>query len=655
MCGIVGTLNLCTGQPADETTLSRMLAMIRHRGPDQFGMYLDETVGLGSARLSIIDLDSGQQPISNEDGTVWIVFNGEIFNYRELRADLEKRGHQFKTHTDTEVIVHLYEDLGTGCLDKLNGQFAIALWDKKRQTLLLARDRFGITPLFCATSRDTLIFASEIKAIFAQGQIQPEIDPVALDQVFMYWSTLTPTTVFANIEEVPPGHYLLVERGRMSVQPYWQMNFTETPPRPFVHYLSEFRDLLLSSVRLRLRADVPVGAYLSGGLDSSTIAALIRHCTDTPLTTFSISFGDPGYDESGYQQQMAAVLGTEHHVVHMSHADIAAVFPDVIWHTEAPLLRTAPAPMFVLSKLVRDHGFKVVLTGEGADEFLAGYDVFKELQIRRFWAHQPNSTIRPLLLRRLYPYISNFRHNAYLTAFFGAGLMQTDGFDYSHRLRWDTTSRAKRFFSRDLKHALADRRSAMQPVYIPDEFGDWESLSRAQYLEISIFLSQYLLSSQGDRMTMAHSVEGRYPFLDPRLAEFCNGLPPSLKMYGLTEKYLLRKLAREWLPEGIWNRPKQPYRAPIHKAFFHETQPAYVRDLLSPDEIIAVGLFDPGAVSHLVKKVELGLPIGESDDMALAGILSTQLLHHQFVEHFRSESLPVSSDRPIMQTIRSFS
>ena len=604
-------------------------------GPDQFGLYLDDTVGLGSARLSIIDLNGGQQPICNEDETVWIVFNGEIFNYLELRAELEAHGHQFQTQTDTEVIVHLYEDLGAGCLARLNGQFAFAIWDTTRQTLLLGRDRFGITPLFCTVCNQTLIFASEIKAILAHGQIQPQIDPIALDQIFTYWSTLSPRTIFANIQDVPPGHYLLVERGRISVQAYWQVDFaTEQPQRPLEDYMSEFRQLLVSAIQMRLRAEVPVGAYLSGGLDSSIIAALIRTRTDTPLTTFSISFGDAGFDESQYQRQMAQALGTEHHVVQMNYADIAAVFPDVIWHTETPVLRTAPAPMFVLSRLVREQGFKVVLTGEGADEFLAGYGLFKEAQIRRFWARQPSSTIRPLLLRRLYPYITNFKHNAYLSAFFGVGLTQVDCVDYSHRPRWDTTARAKRFFSRDLRQALVEQTSAMPDVYVPDEFAHWDSLSRAQYLESSIFLPQYLLSSQGDRMTMAHSVEGRFPFLDHRVVEFCNRLPPSLKLYGLTEKYLLRKLAREWLPESIWQRPKQPYRAPIHRSFFHESRPDYVRDLLSPDKIKAVGLFEATAVSQLVRKVEQGLPIGESDDMALAGILSTQLVHQQFVENF---------------------
>jgi len=610
-----------------------MLSMIRHRGPDQFGLYLDDAVGLGSARLSIIDPEGGQQPISNEDGSIWIVFNGEIFNYLELRAQLEARGHHFQTHTDTEVIVHLYEDCGADCLAQLNGQFAIALWDSQRQTLLLARDRFGITPLFCAVSGSTLVFGSEIKAILAHGQVQAEIDPTALDQIFTYWSTLSPHTIFTNIHDIPPGHYLMVERGTISVCPYWRINFSEDQrTRPLNEYVSEFGDLLVNAIRMRLRADVPVGAYLSGGLDSSMIAALIRNCTDTPLTTFSISFGDAEFDESRYQRQMADALGTQHHVIQMSHADIGAVFPEVIWHTEAPILRTAPAPMFLLSKLVREQGFKVVLTGEGADEFLGGYDIFKESQIRHFWARQPSSALRPLLLRRLYPYMTNLKHNAFLSAFFGAGLTHEDRVDYSHRPRWDTTARAKRFFSRELRQTLAARQP--EDVFTPEEFNEWDSLSRAQYLEISIFLSQYLLSSQGDRMAMAHSVEGRFPFLDTCVVEFCNQLPASLKLYGLTEKYLLKKLASQYLPEDIWRRTKQPYRAPIHCSFFHESPPDYVRELLSPEAINHAGLFNAAAVGQLVRKIEQGLPIGESDDMALAGILSTQLVHHQFVDHF---------------------
>ena len=642
MCGIVGTLNLIRSHPIREATLRQMLAMIRHRGPDQFGIYRDGQVGLGSARLSIIDLSSGQQPIANEDETLWIVFNGEIFNYVELRPELEARGHRFTTNTDTEVILHLYEDLGPDCLSRLNGQFAIAIWDAREQTLFLARDRLGIRPLFYTQTDGALIFGSEIKAILADPRVQAEMDPVALDQIFTYWSTLSPRTVFRHIVEVPPGHYLLARQGRVTVERYWELDFPTTDEfaerRSPRDYLDEFRELLVDAARIRLRADVPVGAYLSGGVDSSTIAAIIRNYTHNRLDTFSIAFSDPDFDESEYQRRMARFLGTDHQVVYATYADIGRIFPDVVWHTETPVMRTSPAPLFLLSKLVHDNHFKVVLTGEGADEFLAGYNIFKEAKVRRFWARQPESRLRPTLLKRLYPYISDLSSGsgAYLAAFFREGLTDVDAPDYSHAIRWRNTGRTKRFFSDDLRQAAQTfSDSETSEVYYPPDFARWHPLHRAQYLEITVFLSQYLLSSQGDRVAMAHSVEGRFPFLDHRVVAFCNRLPPRLKLRGLTEKYLLKQLAREWLPDEIWRRPKRPYRAPIHRSFFNPETPDYVRELLSPEGVQAAGLFKPAAVSQLVRKIERGMRLSETDDMALAGILSSQLVHLQFVSDFK--------------------
>ncbi|MBI1877962.1 MAG: asparagine synthase (glutamine-hydrolyzing) [Chloroflexi bacterium] len=652
MCGIVGILNLNHSSalpmraepapdPIQEATLRQMLAMIRHRGPDQFGIYLDDQVGLGNARLSIIDLSSGQQPISNEDGTLWIVFNGEIFNYVELRPQLIARGHQFSTNTDTEVILHLYEDFGPDCLAHLNGQFAFAIWDTRQQTLFLARDRLGIRPLFYTLAGDTLIFGSEIKALLAAPGVKAELDPVALDQIFTFWSTLSPRTAFRNIWDVPPGHYLLAHQGRVTTERYWAVNFptredseTSASQQKLEDYLAEFRALLVDATQIRLRADVPVGAYLSGGLDSSTTAAIIRNHTNNRLDTFSIAFSDPEFDESQYQRQMADFLKTDHQVVYATHADIGHVFPEVIWHTEIPLLRTSPAPLYLLSKLVRERHFKVVLTGEGADEFLAGYNIFKEARVRRFWAKQPESKLRPLLLKRLYRYISDLSsgNESYLAAFFQQGLTEVDTLDYSHAIRWRNTSRTKRFFSDDF-HRLLETET-MPTIPYPANFTRWDPLHRAQYLEISIFLSQYLLSSQGDRVAMANSVEGRFPFLDYRVVEFCNRLPPNLKLRNLNEKYLLKQLAREWLPDEIWQRPKRPYRAPIHRSFFNDSTPDYVRELLSAEQVKASGLFKPTAVSQLTEKLDRGMRLSETDDMALAGILSSQLVYRQFVTNF---------------------
>ncbi len=626
-----------------------MLAMIRHRGPDQFGIYLDEQVGLGSARLSIIDLSTGQQPISNEDGTLWIVFNGEIFNYLELRPELEARGHRFTTETDTEVLLHLYEEFGPACLGRLNGQFAFAIWNVRDQSVFLGRDRLGVRPLFYTQADGALIFGSEMKAILSDPRVTAEIDPIALDQVFTYWSSLAPRTIFRGINELPPGHYLRARHGKITVTRYWQLSF-EARSGSAADYLDEFRALLTDATRIRLRADVPVGAYLSGGLDSSIIAALIRRAGHH-LDTFSIAFSDPRFDESQYQRQMADFLGTEHQVVYATHADIGRVFPEVIWHTETPVLRTAPAPMFLLSQLVRDSGFKVVLTGEGADEFLGGYDIFKEAKIRRFWAGQPDSQRRPLLLARLYPDIDLTSGSAFLAAFFRQGLAETDAPYYSHVLRWRNGRRARRFFSGELRHAVeTGLREQAHGVDYPKDFMKWGPLERAQYLEAAIFLSQYLLSAQGDRVAMAHSIEGRFPFLDHRVVEFCCRLPSGVKMRGLIEKCLLKKLGCELLPTAIWQRQKRPYRAPIHRSFFNGCTPGYVREELAPKQIKARGLFEPVAVTQLVDKIERGLPIRETDDMALAGIISTQLVHHRFVENFQMPA-PLS-DRDDLKVCR---
>lgn len=647
MCGIVGMLKREVGDEASETLLRRMLGMVRHRGPDESGLYLGDGVALGHARLSILDLAGGQQPISNEDERLWIVFNGEIFNHVELRAELEAKGHRFATATDTEVIVHLYEECGLECLRRLNGQFALAIWDEQQQSLLLARDRLGVRPLFYSRPDGRLVFASEIKALLVDPQIRAELDPIALGQVFTYWCTVSPRTVFRGIQEVPPGHYLVAKGGEVQVAPYWQIDFPDahdvneagrsSSPEA---YAEELHDLLLDATRIRLRADVPVGAYLSGGLDSSCIAAMVQQLGGERLDTFSITFTDTRFDESAHQRRMAEFLGTEHQVVLATHEEIGRVFPDVVWHTETPLLRTAPAPMFLLSKRVHDHGYKVVLTGEGADEFLGGYDVFKEAMVRRFWARCPESKCRPLLLKRLYPDIPGLGNagDGFLQAFFRSGLQDVGDPAYSHAVRWRNNRRTHRFFSAEVRATIASEAERPEPaINWPPRFGQWSPLAQAQYLEISLFLSQYLLSSQGDRVGMAHSIEGRFPFLDARVVDFCNRLPPRLKLRGLTEKYLLRRVAGKYLPQEVAARPKRPYRAPIHRCFFHAGAPDYVRDLLSDGALRRSGWFNASAVAQLVAKLDDGRSLGETDDMALVGVLSTQLVHAQFVERLRQQ------------------
>jgi len=652
MCGIAGIFDRSGREAIAESDMRQMLGMLRHRGPDEFGILLDGEVGLGNARLSIIDLSGGSQPIANEDETLWIVFNGEIFNYIELRADLEARGHRFTTSSDTEVILHLYEEYGPHCFDKMNGQWGIAIWDTEKRRLLLSRDRLGVRPLFYTQAGTTFLFGSEIKAILSDSRVAAEIDPTVVDQIFRFWTPLSPNTVFRGIKELPPGHFLIADCNSIQIERYWANHFPRKDAASANGHVQmgdvveQFRELLIDACRIRLRADVPVGAYLSGGLDSSTIAAVVRRYTSNRLVTFSIAFSDEKYDESEFQKQMAAHLGTDHHVVRATHADIGRVFPDVVWHTEIPIMRTAPAPMFLLSKLVRETNFKVVLTGEGADEFLAGYDIFKEAKVRRFWAEQADSKFRPLLLKRLYPDITGLSQSGseFLAAFFGEGLSEVDSPWYSHAIRWRNNRRTRRFLADG--NATAEKETLEKlELELPGEFKSWGPLARAQYLEISIFLSQYLLSSQGDRMGMAHSIEGRFPFLDVRLVEFCNSLDSRLKLRCLREKHLLKTAAEPWLPDIIRQRPKRPYRAPVHRSFFNANTPDYVRELLTPESINEVGLFKYGPIEQLVRKIESGAGVGETDDMALAGILSTQLTHQLFVKAFRRREPISAKDR----------
>jgi len=647
VCGIVGKLNLTQQEPVSVESLAAMLGMIRHRGPDQFGVYVDDTIGLGSARLSIIDLASGQQPIHNEDETIWLVFNGEIFNYLELRASLEARGHRFYTQTDTEVIVHLYEDRGPEFVQALNGQFAIALWDRSRRELLLVRDRLGIRPIYYVLAGGRLLFGSEVKALLADPSVSTEIDREALAQIFTLWATVSPRSIFCGIKTIPPGHMLRVRDGQIAVERYWSLDFSasEESFASLDEAASALRELLIDATRLRLRADVPVGAYLSGGLDSSTTAMLIRRYTGRRLRTFGVGFSDPAFDETPHQMRMRDYLSTEHSQIHCTPVDIGRVLPEVVWHAEMPLLRTSPAPMFLLSDLVHRHDFKVVLTGEGADEILAGYNIFKEAAIRRFWARRPDSLLRPQLLRRLYPYVGRLGQggDAYLRAFFGQGLTETDDPFYSHRVRWRNTSRCRRFLSADVRCALADYDPLAElGATLPPGFADWGPLPQAQYLEITIFLAGYLLSSQGDRMTMAHSVEGRYPFLDHRVVEFCVRLPARFKLLGLQEKRVLKRAMSDLLPDAVVARPKQPYRAPIRPSFFGPDAPDYVGECTTPTALREAGCFAPAPVGRLLVKCRRGLPLGETDEMALVGILSTQLLHRDLLSRFgRRPPVPV--------------
>jgi asparagine synthase (glutamine-hydrolysing) len=635
MCGIAGMLKF-GGDRADRDQLCQMLATLRHRGPDASGIHISGAAGLAHARLSIIDLECGAQPMSTTDGKLWITYNGEIFNYIELREELVRKGHQFATRSDTEVILNAYREYGEDCVKYLNGQWAFGIWDTTEQKLFLSRDRAGVRPLFYTETADCFLFASEIKALLASPQVTREIDPLGMDQLFTFWSPIPPRTVFRGIFQLPPGHSLTVQGRGVSVNKFWSAPYVreaESYDGSEREAAAELLRLLEDATRIRLRSDVPVGAYLSGGLDSSLTTALVRKIAGNRLRSFSITFEDADFDESSYQQEASSFLGTQHSNISCSRSDIARVFPDVIRHTEQPVLRTAPVPMFLLSQLVRDSGFKVVLTGEGADEVLGGYDIFKEAKIRRFWARNLDSKWRPLLLKRMYPYLQDLQRQstANLKHFFRVNAADASSPFFSHLPRWELTGRLKLLFSADFRAAIGEHDAIGELAgELPAEFGSWPHFSQGQYLEATYFLPGYLLSSQGDRMAMAHSVEGRYPFLDYRVVEFAAKLPANMKMKVLDEKYLLKRASEGLVPESIVRRVKQPYRAPDGRCFFEAGAPDYVREALSPSQIEKSGIFDASAVSALVSKYSAGKASSVKDDMALVGVLSTQLLAAQF-------------------------
>jgi asparagine synthase (glutamine-hydrolysing) len=643
MCGIAGILAVDPQCVPERESLERMVRSIAHRGPDGAGFHLEPGVGLGHARLSIIDLSGGAQPIHNEDQTVWITYNGEVFNYIELRETLEQRGHRFYTQTDTEVLVHLYEEKGERFVEDLNGQFAFALWDRGKRKLILARDRAGILPLYYAETPTAFVFGSEVKALLASGVVSPELDPDALDEVMTFWGPIAPRSMFRGVSQLRPGESVIVEPGRpVRRHTYWDWRFP--PDGQHVRAAHEdlqarLRDTLAAATEIRLRADVPVGAYLSGGVDSSALVALLKERVPHMLRTFAIGFEDAALDESKFQRMVVDHLETDHSQVQCATADIARVFPKTIWHGEAPVLRTAPAPMQVLSRLVRGSDVRVVLTGEGADEVLGGYDIFKESKVRHFWARQPASRWRPTLLKRLYPYldVTSAQSDSYLREFFGTGLNTPNDPCFSHLPRWATTAQCKMFWSEEFRSRVAGSAVERFRTSLPDDVSGWHYFNRAEYVEAKTLLPSYLLSSQGDRMLMSNSVEGRFPYLDHRLIEFANALHPNYKMRVMKEKYLFKRAMRGRLLPEILDRHKQPYRAPDAAAFLGPGAPDYVTELMGKNALIRHGYFDPEKVSLLVAKLRRARVSAARDNMAFVCILSTQLWHAQFVAGQRIE------------------
>lgn len=631
MCGIAGIVRADPDRPVEEDALRRMARALRHRGPDGFGLARAPGAGLVSTRLAIVDLPGGWQPMQGTSGAL-LVYNGEAYNHPELRAELTREGARFATESDTEVVLALLERDGPAALHRCNGQFALALWEPGSRRLTLARDRFGVRPLHWASLPDGgLAFGSECKALFASGEVDAAPDLQGIDDVFTLWGARPPRTVFAGVNQLPPGGLLVweAERGVVEERRWWEPDLAPPAAPP----PSDLRELLEDAVRLRLRADVPVGTYLSGGLDSSLITALAQRASDHELRTFSVAFHDARYDERAHQEHVARTLGTRHHVVEIGPREIADGFSHLVWHAETPLIRTAPVPLALLAQATRAHGITVVATGEGADELFWGYDLFKETAIRALHTSEPERAAR--LLDALYPYVEASaarRGPAWRRFFFEAG----DPGDplFSHQTRIAATSAVKAFYRDELRAALATADPlARLRAQLPPAFAHWTPLQRAAYLELTTLLGPNLLAAQGDRVAMAHGVEGRFPFLDHRVFAHAAALPPQHKLEPetLREKAALRDLAAQLLPPEIAARTKQPYRAPEVAPFFTDGTPRdWVAERLEPAALDGVGIFDPQRVVQLTRRCTAGRANGFREGMALVGVLSTQVWHERF-------------------------
>lgn len=630
MCGIAG---LMTGHKIEYSVLQEMIDSIKYRGPDETGYYVDDYIGLGHSRLSIMDPENGKQPTANEDESVVVIFNGEIFNFLMLRQALLKKGHRLRNNSDTAILPHMYEEYGVEMFEKLNGQFAVAIWDKNKQRLILARDRLGEKPLFYYYKEKTLCFASEAKAILKSGLIHAELSPAALKQVFTYWTTLSDRSVFRDIYQVPPGSYLVFENSQTDVKSYWTCTYskgTDSTPKNPHDCINELENKMVASVKNRMISDVPISFYLSGGLDSSLITGIAAKISNESLNTFSIAFDDHNFDESEYQSYMSRYLGTKHRRIMFSRTQIPSIIKDVIYHTEVPLLRSGAFPMYVLANLVRNNNMKVVLSGEGSDELFGGYDIFREVKIREFCHKNPASKIRAALYKRVNNFVPGLAAQSVngLSLYYNSTNAQSCF--SSHISRWKLGAYSQQFFSPEYREAMKnyDELKCLEDS-LPPGYLEWTPIQRAQYLEVTTLFANYLLSSQGDRVSMAASVECRYPFLDYEVAEFAATLPDEMKIRGLNEKYIVKKLAQKYVPEIITGRKKFPYRAPIEISEIMKDE--YIKHIISDGIIKRFRVFNPKVVEKFVASMLLKERPNERDCMLFMGILTTQILCENFI------------------------
>lgn len=635
MCGITCVYGNKENKDVRKKLIKEMTSTLGHRGPDGWGYYLSPEVLFGQTRLSIVDLMGGGQPMVVGDYV--IIFNGEVYNYIELRQEMKQFGVVFNSTSDTEVLLRAFITFGHNCFQKLNGQFAVLIWNKKTKELTMARDRFSIRPLYYTQFEGQYYFSSEMKAFDKIPGYQRIFNPHQLFNHALLWNTYADHTVYDGINSLPGGTFAILKDGQfIKHEKFYELGATNGYSyNSYEQAQNTFTELLDDAVQLRLRSDVPVGAYLSGGIDSSVILSLINKHTSNIYKTFSVTFEDKEYDESKYQYEMVRRINTEHHAVDITYDMVDNAFPEAIYHTERPVFRTAPVPLYLLSDIVQKNNIKVVLTGEGADEILWGYDSYKEIKLLEFWSRFPDSKIRPLLIKKLYPHLNHYkdeRQFGMMRMFYEGFLGEINNELASVNIRMHNNKILQNYF--DKPHGIKFNKDDFLQDFrkgLPTDYSKWSVLQKNQYMEMRTLLAGYLLSSQGDRMSMAHGVEGRYPFLDHRVVDMLFFMNGNFKLNGFNQKYMLKRAFSKEIPESIINRPKRPYMSPDLRSFMRGNRLTETARYFMNDSIIKnYQIFNPKWVQRFLNKFNEGIPdnLGYRDNMIITFILSTQIANY---------------------------
>ena len=624
MCGIAGIVRWDRATVFEHEIRSMCGAMV-HRGPDEEGVYLGDGVALGMRRLSIIDLDNGQQPICNEDASVWIVFNGEIYNYRELRAQLERNGHTFRTASDTETIVHLYEDVGARVVDYLRGMFAFAIWDTRTRRLLLARDRLGIKPLFFSERDDELVFASELKPILQLSTVERSVSWEAASHLFTFLATPSSQSIVDGIRKLEPGR-IATAGGNcgLRIERYWDVDFVPDEATTEDAIVERLRELLVESVTLHRISDVPIGAFLSGGIDSSAVVATMARVAPDPVKTFSIGFAEAGYDELAHAREVAAAFGTDHYDL-VLRPDVIQIVEDLTWYLDEPFGDTSAIPTYMVSKLAAEH-VKVVLSGDGGDELFAGYEKYVvESRERRF-------DKIPAWLRRAGGAVGDAMRDGMRGRRFLQHLALDGPARYLDASTMFTRDQMRRLFHDDAFDEMSrhDPWRASLAAFAPTGGGEW--LAAVQHHDLQTYLPLDILTKV-DRMTMAHSIEARPPLLDHKLVEFAATIPAHMRLRGGTTKYLLKRAMRGILPDAIIDRPKHGFAVPLAR-WFRGDLSEFARDLLLSDTCRQRGFFNTKYIETLFRQHDRGRDL----DLQLWTILSFELWCRRFLDAPRASA-----------------